>query len=308
MGVAATAGFAMKRGLWHRIKEVALTDVGVLVRGLDHDALENLERVLAEADFGVTALDIAEDFEGQLRRGALKSDAAARQWLKARLLALVPAVPAAPTLDLGDGAGPAVIVVLGVNGAGKTTSIAKLAGGLRRQGRSVLLAAADTYRAGAREQLDAWARQLDVGFVGGTQGGDPAAVAFDAIEAAAARGIDVVVVDTAGRLHTHGDLMDELRKIVRVIGRKREGAPHETLLVLDGTVGQNAIHQGRQFADAVDVTGIILTKLDGTAKGGAVLRVQAELGLPIRWIGVGEHLDDLEPFDRERFVERILAD
>jgi len=298
----------MKRGLWNRIKEVALTDVGVLVRGLDHDTLEAMERVLVEADFGTVALDIAEDPEQQLRRGALKSEPAVRTWLAERLLALVPDTPTDARLDLGDGTGPAVIVVLGVNGAGKTTSIAKLARGLLREGRSVLLAAADTYRAGAREQLAIWAERLGADFVGGTQGGDPASVAFDAIESAAAHKIDVVIVDTAGRLHTHADLMEELRKMVRVVSRKRDGAPHETLLVLDGTVGQNALQQGRQFADAVPVTGIVLTKLDGTAKGGAVLRVQSELGLPVRWIGTGEQLEDLEPFDRERFVERILAD
>lgn len=298
----------MKRGLWHKIKEVALTDVGVLVRGLDHDTLENVERVLVEADFGTIALDIAEDLEAQLRRGALKSEPAVRTWLKQRLLALVPESPVEAALDLGDGTGPAVIMVLGVNGAGKTTSIAKLARRLQQDGRSVLFAAADTYRAGAREQLEIWAKRLQVECVAGTQGGDPAAVAFDAIEAATARALDVVIVDTAGRLHTHADLMEELRKMVRVVNRKCVGAPHEILLVLDGTVGQNALQQGRQFADAVPVTGIILTKLDGTAKGGAVLRVQSELGLPVRWIGVGEGLADLEPFDRERFVERILAD
>ena len=298
----------MKRGLWNRIKEVALTDVGVLVRGLDHDTLEAMERVLVEADFGTVALDIAEDLERQLRRGALKTEPAVRTWLAERLLALVPDMPADARLDLGDGDGPAVIMVLGVNGAGKTTSIAKLARVLLRDGRSVLLAAADTYRAGAREQLAIWAERLGADFVGGTQGGDPAAVAYDAIESASARKIDVVIVDTAGRLHTHADLMEELRKMARVVGRKRDGAPHETLLVLDGTVGQNALQQGRQFAEAVPVTGIVLTKLDGTAKGGAVLRVQSELGLPVRWIGTGEQLDDLEPFDRERFVERILSD
>jgi len=207
-----------------------------------------------------------------------------------------------------DAQGPAVILVFGVNGVGKTTQTAKLARRLQRDGRSVLLAAADTYRAGAVEQLAIWAERLGVPCVTGQQGGDPAAVAFDAIEAAVARRADVVLVDTAGRLHTQGDLMEELRKVVRVVGRRRPGAPHEALLVLDGTVGQNAIHQGKAFATAVPLTGVIVTKLDGTARGGAALAVRRELGIPIRFVGVGEGLDDLEPFDAVRFAERLLTD
>jgi len=201
-----------------------------------------------------------------------------------------------------------VILVLGVNGVGKTTQTAKLAWRLQRAGHRVLLAAADTYRAGAVEQLAIWADRLGVPCVTGQQGGDPAAVAFAAIEAAAARGADVVLVDTAGRLHTQANLMDELRKVVRVVARKRPGAPHEALLVRDGTVGQNALQQGRAFADAVPLTGVIVTKLDGTAKGGAAVAVRRELGVPIRFIGVGEGLDDLEPFDPVRYAERLLAD
>jgi fused signal recognition particle receptor len=298
----------MRKGLWQRIKEVALTDVTVLVKGLDHETLEGVERVLVEADFGPAALDIAEDLEGQLRRGALKSEAAVRAWLTERVAGYLPSVSAATGLELGDGTGPAVILIFGVNGVGKTTTIAKLAHGLGREGRSVLLAAADTFRAGAREQLRIWADRLDVPIVAGSQGGDPAAVAFDAIEAATARGVDAVLIDTAGRLHTHGDLMDELKKIARVVSRKRVGAPHESLLVLDATVGQNAFQQGRLFSQTVPLTGIVLTKLDGTAKGGAVLRVQHELGLPIRFVGVGEGLADLETFSPARFAERLLAD
>ncbi len=298
----------MRGGLWRKIKEVALTDVAVLVKGLDRNTLDDVERVLIEADFGPAALDIVEDLEQQLRRGTLRTEAAARSWLTRRMLALVPETDRGTGLRLATDGGPAVVLVLGVNGVGKTTTIAKLARQLGRGGRSVLLAAADTYRAGAREQLSLWAQRLGVDAVAGTQGGDPASVAFDAIEAATSRGTDVVIVDTAGRLHTHGDLMEELRKIVRVVSRKRSGAPHETLLVLDATVGQNALQQGRQFADAVPISGIVLTKLDGTAKGGAVLRMQRELGIPIRWVGVGEGLDDLEPFDRQQFVERLLAD
>lgn len=299
----------MKRGLWQRIKAVALTDVGVLVRGLDRDALERVERVLLEADFGPATFTLIEDLEEVMRRGTVKTEATLRQWLVEEIAGQVRAVGVAEALRVPvDDAGPAVILVFGVNGVGKTTQTAKLARRLQREGKSVLLAAADTYRAGAVEQLAIWADRLGVPCVTGQQGGDPAAVAFDAIEAAAARGADVVLVDTAGRLHTQGSLMDELRKVVRVVGRRRPGAPHEALLVLDGTVGQNAIHQGRAFADAVPLTGVIVTKLDGTAKGGAALAVRRELGVPIRFVGVGEGLDDLEPFDAVRFAERLLAD
>ncbi len=298
----------MKRGLWRRIKEVALTDVTVLVKGLDHDTLEAIERVLVEADFGPAAFEITEELEAQLRRGSLKSESAARAWLEHRIADYLPGSGEQRELDLGDGAGPAVILVLGVNGVGKTTFIAKLAHRLGRQGKSVILAAADTYRAGASEQLTEWAARLELPCVTGTPGGDPAAVAFDAVEAAKARSIDVVLVDTAGRLHTHGDLMEELKKIARVVERRRDGAPHESFLVLDGTVGQNAMQQGHAFADAVPVSGLVITKLDGTAKGGAVIRLRRELDVPIAFIGVGEGLDDLEVFDPQRFTERMLAD
>jgi fused signal recognition particle receptor len=298
----------VRKGLWKRIKEVALTDVTVLVRGLDHDTLEHVERILVEADFGAAAFSITEDLEQKLRRGTLKSADAVRDWLEDRITEYLPDEPDPGKLNLGDGAGPAVVLVLGVNGVGKTTSIAKLAHRLVRQGNSVLLAAADTYRAGATEQLQVWADRLGLHCIAGTRGGDPAAVAFDAIEAATARGVDVVLIDTAGRLHTHGDLMDELKKIARVVARKRVGAPHESFLVLDATVGQNALQQGRVFADAVPLTGILLSKLDSTAKGGAVLLVQRELGVPIRFVGTGESVEALEPFSPTRFAEELLAD
>jgi len=264
--------------------------------------------VLVEADFGPAAFDITEDLERMLRRGTLKSADAVRTWLEERITEYLPAVPDAGALNLGDGSGPAVILVMGVNGVGKTTSIAKLAHRLIGQGRSVLLAAADTYRAGATEQLRIWADRLAAQFVSGSSGGDPAAVAFDAVEAATVRGVDVALIDTAGRLHTHGDLMDELQKIARVVARKCPGAPHESLLVLDATVGQNALLQGKTFAEAVPVSGIVLAKLDSTAKGGAVLMVQRELGVPIRFVGVGETLEALEPFSPKRFAEQLLAD
>jgi fused signal recognition particle receptor len=298
----------VRGGLWRRIKRVALTDVSVLVKGLDRDTLDDVERVLAEADFGVSALDIAEQLEDKLRRGELKTADSVRSWLKLSIVQYLGNNDSSGDLDLGDGRGPAVFLVLGVNGVGKTTQIAKLAHRLIGQGRSVLLAAADTFRAGAQEQLSTWASRLQVPCVSGARGGDPASVAFDAVEAGTARNIDVVLIDTAGRLHTHGDLMEELKKIARVVGRKRAGAPHENLLILDGTVGQNALQQGKTFAQAVPITGLVITKLDGTAKGGAVLALQRELGIPIRFIGVGEGVGDLEVFDADRFAERLLSD
>jgi fused signal recognition particle receptor len=191
---------------------------------------------------------------------------------------------------------------------GKTTQVAKIAHRLIQEGQSVLLAAADTYRAGAIEQLRVWADRLHLPCVTGTPGGDPAAVAYDAMEAAWARNVDTVIVDTAGRLHTQADLMTELQKVVRVIGRRRESAPDETLLVLDGTVGQNALQQGRLFANAVPLTGLIVTKMDGTAKGGAVVALRRELNVPVRFLGVGEGVEDLEVFDPRRYAERLVGD
>lgn len=307
--MALAPGASVRKSLWQRIKQVALTDVGVLVKGLDRDTLGQVERVLVEADFGPLAFDLVQGLEDCLRRGDLKTPADVRTWLKQRIVASFPSAnDAAAPLALGDGRGPAVVLVLGVNGVGKTTQIAKLAYRCKHEGKQVLLAAADTYRAGAAEQLRAWAARLDVPCVTGTHGADPAAVAFDAIEAGAARGADIVLIDTAGRLHTHGDLMEELKKIARVVARKREGAPHESLLVLDGTVGQNAVQQGRAFTQAVPVTGLVVTKLDGTAKGGAVVVLRRELDIPVKFVGVGERLEDLEPFDAERFAERLLEE
>lgn len=296
-----------KKSLWQRIKRFAMTDVGALVRGLNADDIENMERLLIEADFGVPAtLELVETLEAGVRDGRLKSEDDLRQALVSRLAGLLEAPGDPGTLARAPAPGPTVILVVGVNGVGKTTTVAKLAHRLRAEGRSVMLAAADTWRAGAIAQLEVWAERLGVPCVSGSAGGDPAAVAFDAIDAAVARGADTVIVDTAGRLHTQEGLMDELRKVTRVIARRLPGAPHETLLVLDGTVGQNAIQQGRLFSQAVVPTGLIVTKLDGSARGGAVTALRRELGLPIRFVGTGEGLDDLQAFDPVRFAEGLL--
>jgi fused signal recognition particle receptor len=294
-------------GLWARLKRFALTDVGALARGLNADDLEQIERVLIEADFGVPAtIELTQVLEDEVRKGKLKTEVDLRQALQGRLAALLDGSQDPGTLARSAD-GPTVVLLIGVNGTGKTTTAAKLARRLQREGRKVLLAAADTYRAGAISQLQVWAERIGVPCVAGAPGGDPAAVAFDAIDAAVSRGLDTVVVDTAGRLHTQEGLMEELRKLVRVVSRRLPGAPHETLLVLDGTVGQNAIQQGRLFVQAVQPTGIVVTKLDGSARGGAVTALRRELDLPIRFIGVGESLDDLQPFDARRFAEHLLT-
>lgn len=296
-----------KLGLWGRIKRVMLTDVGALVRGLKAADLEELERTLLEADFGVPAtMELVDAMEQGVRAGRLKTPDDLRNALVARLADMLGGLADPGRIARAD-AGLTVVLVMGVNGTGKTTTCAKLARRLQREGRRVLLAAADTYRAGAIAQLEVWAERLGIECVSGAPGGDPAAVAFDAIEAATSRGADTVIIDTAGRLHTQEGLMDELRKVTRVIARKVPGAPHETLLVLDGTVGQNALQQGRLFVQAALPTGVIVTKLDGSARGGAVAAVRRELNVPIRFIGVGEQLEDLEPFDATVFAQRLLA-
>jgi fused signal recognition particle receptor len=300
-------GEAPKLSLWQRLKRVALTDVGALVRRMNAADLEALERTLIEADFGVQAsVDLVQAVEDEVRRGRLKTETDLYAAVKSRIVGLL-AVPGSEPGRLARATdGVTVVVFVGVNGVGKTTTVAKVAWRLEREGRRVLLAAADTYRAGAVRQLQVWGERLGLPAVAGAPGGDPAAVAFDAIDAARTRGLDTVLVDTAGRLHTQEDLMEELRKVVRVIARKCPGAPHETLLVLDGTVGQNAIQQGRLFAQAVQPTGIIVTKLDGSARGGAVIALRKDLGLPIRFLGMGEGVEDLEPFDAEVYASRLL--
>jgi fused signal recognition particle receptor len=297
-----------RKNLWSRIKQIALTDVGALMRGLNAHDLENMERVLIEADFGVAAtVELTQALEDEVRRGKLKTEADLRRALQQRLTTMLTGGDAPGSIAKAE-PGPTIILLVGVNGTGKTTTAAKLAWRLSREGRRVLLAAADTYRAGAIAQLQIWANRLGLPSVAGSPGGDPAAVAFDAIDAAVSRGLDTVIIDTAGRLHTQEGLMEELRKVTRVIGRRLPGAPHEVLLVLDGTVGQNAVQQGKLFSQAVAPTGIVITKLDGSARGGAVAALRRELNLPVRFVGLGEAVEDLEPFDPERFAGNLLVE
>jgi fused signal recognition particle receptor len=263
----------------------------------DDEAWERLEEALIAADVGVpTTAEL-------VRRLEVRSEV---EELGEALAAEAAELLGEPgRLDLGER--PTVILVVGVNGTGKTTTIGKLASRLSEHGHSVILAAADTFRAAAEEQLEIWAKRAGADFVGSARGGDPAAVAYDAIEAATARGRDVVIVDTAGRLHTQTNLMEELAKVRRVIERRLEGAPHETLLVIDATTGQNGLQQARLFGEAVDVSGVALTKLDGSAKGGVALAIAHELGLPVKLVGIGEGIDDLRPFDSYDFARALLT-
>lgn len=306
--MADRVGGGGRPGLWARIKRLALTDVGALVRGLKADDIEAAERVMIEADFGVPAtLALTSWLESEVRKGTLKTEADLHTALRDRIAEMLVGPPRPGELAVAS-PGPTVILFVGVNGVGKTTTVAKLARRLQGEGRTVLLAAADTWRAGAVDQLQVWSERLGVPCVAGTPGGDPAAVAFDAATAAVARGIDVVLVDTAGRLHTQDDLMEELHKVTRVLARKIPGAPHEILLVLDGSVGQNAVQQGRIFHRVVTPTGLVITKLDGTARGGAVIALRQELQVPIRFLGTGEQEADLEAFDPTTFATRLLRD
>src|ERR671911_2289807 len=263
----------------------------------DDEAWERLEEALIAADVGVpTTAELVSRLEARPDLGELGEELA-------REAAALLGEPGRLALD----GPPSVILVVGVNGTGKTTTIGKLASRLSEHGHSVLLAAADTFRAAAEEQLEIWADRAGADFVGGRRGADPASVAYDAIEAAEARGRDVVIVDTAGRLHTQTNLMQELAKIRRVIAGKLPGAPHETLLVIDATTGQNGVQQARLFGEAVDVTGVALTKLDGSAKGGIAVAIAHELALPVKLVGVGEALEDLQPFDAREFARALVG-
>ncbi len=300
---AATAG-AIRRGL-ARTRELLGGSLGGLLAGpLSTKAIDEIEARLMRADVGPGATTaIIDELRASHRDGRLTAGSDAveflKQRLKQRLLAVDRSLQMAP-------AGPTVILMVGVNGSGKTTSLAKMAASFSNQGRSVMIAAADTYRAAAVSQLEIWAGRLGVDIVKGAAGADPAAVVFDAVAAAKARGIDVLLIDTAGRLHTQQNLMRQLTKIRDVAAKKIAGAPHEVLLVLDATAGQNAIRQAEQFKAAVDVTGIFLAKLDGTAKGGIVVAIHDVLGIPVKLVGVGETPDDVETFEPDAFVEAMF--
>jgi fused signal recognition particle receptor len=296
-----------KPSLWQRIKSIAFTDVSVLMRGLDHGSLEKLEELLLAADFGVPAtLQLVDHMEGLTRQGKLRTEQDFLNSIEKEIARILTTGNANPALQF-NASGLTVFLMVGVNGVGKTTTIGKLARLLRAQRRKVLLAAADTFRAGAIDQLGVWAQRSGAEFVGAAPGADPAAVAFDAMDAALARACDTVIVDTAGRLHTQNDLMTELSKVARVIGRKQNAAPQETLIVLDATVGQNAVAQVRTFRQALPLTGIALAKLDSSARGGIVVSLRQEFDLPVKVVGTGEGLDDLEVFDPARFARDVLA-
>ncbi len=295
MRILKKQGDVPRRSLWQRIKDVALTDVAVLARGgVSSGSLEKLEELLREVERRAT-------------RGTVKTQSEFLDALEEGITTALTAGNSDPALHLA-ATSPTVILVVGVNGAGKTTFIGKLASRLFGEGKRVMVAAGDTFRAGAIDQLRVWAERTDSEFISATAGADPAAVAFDAIDAAIARDMDVLIVDTAGRLHTSEGLMTELKKVARVIAKRLPDAPHETLLVLDGTIGQNAVQQAKTFAAAVNVTGLVVTKLDGTARGGVVVAVHEAIDVPVKFLGTGETREDLTPFVASEFARELLGD
>lgn len=310
----APEGREPRRGLFRKLREnLSKTRQALggeiqatLFQTLDEHTWERLEEALIMADVGAaTTASVVQALEAEATEGKVSGGEALTQ----RLVELL-----AETASVGDGRidireHPTVILAVGVNGTGKTTTVGKLAWHLQRElGRSVLLAAADTFRAAATEQLEGWAQRAECEIVTGVEGSDPGAVAFDAVAQAHSRGVDVVLIDTAGRLHTQDDLMAELGKVRRVIARQLDGAPHETLLTVDATTGQNGLRQARLFSEAVQVSGIAMTKLDGTARGGIALAIARELSIPVKLIGVGEALEDLRPFDPEDFARALVQE
>jgi fused signal recognition particle receptor len=304
-----------RRGLFRRLREnlsktrqaLGSEIQATLFSTLDEHTWERLEEALIMADVGAsTTASVVETLETEATEGGLTSGEA----LSERLIELLADTARGESDDRIDvRAKPTVILAVGVNGTGKTTTIGKLAWHLQKElGLSVLLGAADTFRAAATEQLEGWARRADCEIVTGSEGSDPGSVAFEAVAQARSKDVDVVIVDTAGRLHTQDDLMDELAKVRRVIARQLEGAPHETLLTVDATTGQNGLRQAQMFAESAGVSGIVLTKLDGTARGGIALAIVRELGLPVKLIGIGEQLEDLRPFDADDFARALIAE
>ena len=304
-----------KTGLFDRMKEAVtrtreslserIEDIVSLGKEIDRETLDDLEATLIGADLGSTTThEVLEKLRERADRKQIADAAELKRLLKEELLAILNATP--PKSAKAAPGEPEVVLVVGVNGTGKTTTIGKLAHALRAEGKSVLMAAADTFRAAAIEQLEVWGQRTGVEIIKTKAGGDPSAVLFDAMSAAKARGMDYLIVDTAGRLHNKAHLMQELDKMRRTAQRIIPGAPHETLLVMDATTGQNGLQQARLFTEAAGVTGIVLTKLDGTAKGGVVVAISRELGLPVRYVGVGEKIGDLLPFDAQAFVNGLF--
>jgi fused signal recognition particle receptor len=311
MGLFKAAFDAIRKGLQKTAEAVGGQLRSLLLgKRLSEELIDQIHDRLIAADVGVKAArELVDGLRAEFRTGKISRGEDALEYLKRSLKARWPkvadsgarAIVVAPTK-------PTVVLVVGVNGVGKTTSVAKIARSLKDDGRSVLLAAADTFRAGAVAQLTVWSERLGIEIVKGKAGADPAAVAFDAADAALARCVDVLLVDTAGRLHTQDNLMRELTKIRNVLAKKIPGAPHEVLLVLDATSGQNAVQQARLFSTAAGVTGIFLAKLDGTARGGIVVAIREELDVPVKLVGVGERPEDVEPFDPDRFIEAMFAE
>jgi fused signal recognition particle receptor len=303
-----------RRGLFRRLREsmgktrqaLGSEIQATLFTTLDAQTWERLEEALIMADVGAsTTASVVATLEAETAAGSLEGG----EQLSERLIALLAETAGVGEWRIDVRAKPTVIMAVGVNGTGKTTTIGKLAWHLREElGATVLLGAADTFRAAATEQLEGWAERAGVEIVTGPEGSDPGAVAFEAIAQARAHGTDVVIIDTAGRLHTQDDLMEELAKVRRVIARQLEGAPHETLLTLDATTGQNGLRQAHLFAETAGVTGVVLTKLDGTARGGIALAISRELGLPVKLIGIGESVEDLRPFDPDEFARALIAE
>ncbi len=303
-----------KQGFWGRLvaglsktRDHIVSGIDSVFHGfsnIDEDFYEELEEILIMGDLGVHAtMDIIEDLKKKVKENHIKEPADCKQFLIESIK---------EQMDVGEAAyefeqKTSVVLVIGVNGVGKTTTIGKLAGKLREQGKKVVLAAADTFRAAAGEQLKEWSYRAEADIIGGQEGSDPASVVYDAIAAAKARKADVLLVDTAGRLHNKKNLMEELRKINRVLEREYPEAYRETLIVLDGTTGQNALAQAKDFKDVTDISGIVLTKMDGTAKGGIAVAIQAELGIPVKYIGVGESIDDLQKFNSDDFVNALFV-
>ena len=298
---------SLKRGLskTHEILTIRIDDLILGKKEIDQDLFEELEEILISSDLGVnTAHKLMEQVQAKVKRGEAERPELVKRYLEESIYNLLENTEQSLRIS---GESPFVIMVVGVNGTGKTTTIAKMAHQYTSLGKSVLLVAADTFRAAAIEQLEIWSKRVGCNFIKQDSGADPSAVVYDAMKTSRKRGIDIVIIDTAGRMHTKVNLMEELKKIKRVAGREHPAAPHETLLVIDATTGQNALSQATLFREAIDITGIALTKLDGTSKGGIIISISDELNIPIRFIGIGESYDDLKQFKAREYVDALFS-